>query len=98
MNFIKSHLIKKIEEQIKYKQSVLKHDHFYWFDSPIKDGNMIINRFDRYHPYVKNEILPMTWFNLSGSALKEFYFKLKNNEFFIYKKIDNTNYKARIKK
>jgi hypothetical protein len=35
MNFISKHLIEKIYEEIKKKQAILKHEHFYYFDEPI---------------------------------------------------------------
>jgi len=99
MNFITKHLIEKIEEQIKQKQAVLKHDHFYYFDEPIVYKKRLIDRVNRYNPYFKNEILPTTWYYISGSSLREIYMKLKNNDFYIYKTLeDGKSYKTRIKK
>ena len=99
MNFIKRHLIEKINEQIKQKQAILKHEHFYYFDEPIKDNKKIIDRINRWYPFVKNEVLPSTWYSMNGIALQELYFKIKNNDFYIYKKIDDgKSYKTRIKK
>jgi len=98
MNFITSHLIEKINEQIKQKQATLKHDHFYYFDEPIKDKKKVIDRVNRWNPFVKNEILPSTWYAMDGKALHELYFKLKNNEFYIYKNLDGKSHKMRIKK
>jgi hypothetical protein len=98
MNFITRHLIEKINEQIKHKQAVLKHDHFYYFDEPIKDKKKIIDRVNRWNPFVKNEVLPSTWYAMDGTALHELYLKLKNNEFYIYKQLeDGKSYKTRIK-
>jgi hypothetical protein len=101
MNFITKHLIEKIGEQIRQKQSILKHNHFYYFDEPIKDGKKhkrVIDRVDRSYPYVKNEILPITWYALDASSLRELYMKLKYNQFYIYKKLeDGKSYKTRIK-
>lgn len=98
MNFITRHLIEKINEQIKQKQAILKHDHFYYFDEPIKDGKRIINRVNRWNPFVKDEVLPSTWYAMNGTSLHELYFKLKNNEFYIYKDLDGKSHKMRIKK
>jgi len=101
MTFIERHLIVKINEQLKQKQAILKHDHFYYFDSPIKDGKKhkrVIDRVNRYNPYIKNEILPISWYALDGSSLRELYMKLKYNQFYIYKKLDDgKSYKTRIK-
>jgi hypothetical protein len=98
MNFITSHLIEKINEQIKQKQATLKHDHFYYFDEPIKDKKRVIDRVNRWNPFVKNEVLPSTWYDMDGTALHELYSKLKNNEFYIYKNLDGKSHKMRIKK
>jgi hypothetical protein len=97
MNFIKIHLIERIQEQIKQKQATLKHDHFYYFDEPIKDKKKIIDRFNRWNPYHEDEILPYTWYSMDGKSLHELYCKLKYNQFYIYKKLDGKSYKTRIK-
>ena len=44
MNFISKHLIEKIYEEIKKKQAILKHEHFYYFDEPIQDKKRQIDR------------------------------------------------------
>jgi len=98
MNFITKHLIGKINEQIKQKQATLKHDHFYYFDEPVKDRKRVIDRINRWNPYVKNEVLPSTWYAMDGTALHELYSKLKKNQFYIYKKLDGKSHKIRIKK
>lgn len=98
MNFITRHLIEKIGEELKRKQATLKHDHFYYFDEPIKDKKKTIDRVNRWNPFVKDEILPTTWYALEGSSLRELYMKLKYNQFYIYKKLDDgKSYKTRIK-
>ncbi len=98
MNFITRHLIERINEQIRQKQATLKHDHFYYFDEPIKDKKKVIDRVNRWNPFYKNEILPSTWYAMDGKALHELYSKLKNNEFYIYKNLDGKSHKMRIKK
>lgn len=97
MNFITKHLIEKINEQIKQKQATLKHEHFYYFDEPIKDRKRFIDRINRWNPYIKNEVLPSTWYAMNGNALHELYSKLKKNQFYIYKKLDGKSHKIRIK-
>ena len=97
MNFITRHLIEKINEQIKQKQAILKHDHFYYFDEPIKNKKRVIDRVNRWNPYVKNEVLPSTWYSMEGTALHELYSKLKNNKFYIYKNLNGKSHKMRIK-
>lgn len=96
--FIERHLIDKINDQLKQKQAILKHDHFYYFNEPVKNNKKLINRLNRFNPFYKEEILPASWYSLDGSTLREIYFKLKNNEFYIYKKLeDGRSYKTRIK-
>ena len=98
MNFIKQHIITKIDSEIKKKQSILKHDGFYYFDHPIVDGfKKKINRFNRWNPYRKEDILPSTWYALEGKALMEILQRIKNNEFYIYKKIEGRDCKTRVK-
>ena len=98
INFIKLHLISKIEEQLKEKQAVLKHNNFYYFDEPILYKKKLIDRVNRFNPYFKNEILPSSWYGLDGKVLRDIYLKLKNNQFYIYKLMeDGKSYKTRIK-
>lgn len=96
MNFIEKHIHKKVDEEIIKKQSILNHDGFYWFDIPIIDGNIIIDRFNRYNPFAKDYNIPTTWYRLSKKSLMEAYFKIKNNQFYIYKIVDTKMYKSRI--
>ena len=98
MNFLSVHLVHKIEETVKKKQSVLKHEGFYYFDEPIKDGKKVINRINRWCPYIKEQVLPASWYSLSGKTLAQIFKKLKNNEFYIYKEIDGKDCKVRLKK
>lgn len=105
-NFIKRHLIDKIYQQVKDKQSILKHEHFFFFDNPIqisdRDSNKSIrnkqiDRINRWNPYLKEEVLPTSYYTLSGDLLVQIFKKLKSNQFFIYKKHNDKSYKMRIK-
>lgn len=105
-NFIDRHLIEKIYEQTVYKQNVLKHDHFFYFDEPIQISdkaknsfvkNKKIDRINRWNPYLKEEIMPTSYYCLGGSALMQIYDRLKSNKFYIYKKYLNKSHKMRIK-
>ena len=98
ITFIDRHLIDKINEQLVQKQATLKHDHFYYFDEPVTDKRRIIDRVNRYNPYIKDQILPASWYSFEGSTLREIYMKLKYNKFYVYKKLkDGKSYKTRIK-
>ena len=98
MNFISKHLIEKIYEEVKKKQAVLKHEHFYYFDDPVMDKNRKIDRLNRWNPYIKNEVLPSSWYSIEGKTLMEVFQKLKDNEFYIYKDLEGKSHKMRIKK
>lgn len=97
INFISIHLVHKIEELVKKKQAELKHEGFYYFDEPIKDGKKFINRVNRFAPYHKEQILPASWYSLDGSALLDMFLKLKSNQFYVYNRIDDKDYKVRLK-
>lgn len=96
-NFITRHIISKIESEIKKKQAILKHESFYYFDTPINNGKKSINRFNRWNPYMKEEILPSSWYSLDGKVLIEILDKIKNNKFYIYKNINGKDCKTRIR-
>jgi hypothetical protein len=96
-NFIARHIISKIESEIKKKQSILKHESFYYFDIPVSNGVKKINRFNRWNPYMTEEILPYSWYTLQGGTLVEILDKIKNNKFYIYKKVNGKDCKTRIR-
>ena len=98
-NFIKDHIIKKIEQEIENKGKITKQIRFYYFDDPVKDGSNLVNRVSRFNPFNKEEILPIQgWYALSGSGLIRIYDRLKNNKFHFFKMIDGKSYKTRLKK
>lgn len=88
------------------KSNQLNHNGFLYFDTPIKSdsksGSSIkveINRVNKGSPYQKEQILPVTYAKLKGDCLLEIYHRIKNNEFYVYKKLkDGKEYKIRLKK
>jgi hypothetical protein len=106
MNFITKHLIKKIETEIREKFSILKVENFCYFDEPVifknkynKDSaKKTINRVNKFNPYVTEEIMPSSWYLMSGDTLIEIYDRVKNNDFYAYRKIDGRDHKIRIKR
>ena len=98
MNFITTRVIAKIKEEIKDKQKILKHDGFFFFDKPINDGKKVIDRTTVVTPYPKEEIIPISWYNVKGTSLLEMYSQLKDNSFYIYKIYEGKSHKMRIKK
>ena len=97
LNFITKHLVSKIQDEVKIKEKILKHDGFLMLDEPVQDQKLI-NRLNRYSPYPKEELIPVSWYLLKGKTILEIYSKVKRNEFFIYKLLDGKNHKMRIKK
>jgi hypothetical protein len=72
MDFLRTHLIKKIKYQIEEKHGILKHDGFLFFDNHIDDGKKVINRIMQC-PYAKEELLPIGWYNVKGLSLLNMY-------------------------
>ena len=97
-DFIRTHLITKIKDQVKEKQKILKHDGFLFLDKPVDDGKKFINRVNNYVPYAKEEVVPLNWYTVKGTSMLEIYSQLKDNSFYIYKLYEGKSHKMRIKK
>lgn len=97
-DFIRTHLITKIKDQVKEKQKILKFDGFLFLDKDIPDGEKKLNRLNQWNVYPKEELLPLSWYNIKGGSLLEVYSQLKDNSFYIYKILDGKSHKMRIKK
>lgn len=97
-DFIKTHLITKIKDQVKEKQNILKYDGFLFLDKDILCDVKIINRVNKWNVYPKEELLPLNWYQIKGGSLLEVYSQLKDNNFYIYKILDGKSHKMRIKK
>lgn len=72
---------------------------FYWFDDPIIEPGMVINRVNRNCPYALNETFPSNWYTIKGNNLIKMYNQLKNCEFYIYRNVscDYSPYKRMVK-
>lgn len=97
-NFITKHIIELIEKEIDKKRKLTSITNFFYFNEPILNGNIKINRVSRFNPFVEEDVLPFDWYKLSGSTLIQIYDKIKHNDFFFYKLIDGKSYKAKLKK
>lgn len=97
MNFITKHIIAKIEDLVIRKQRSLKCDGFFYFDDLVKDTRIVINRINRWNVFAKEEILPISWHMLDSRTLITIFHRLKNNQFFGYRRIDGKDFKVRIK-
>jgi hypothetical protein len=98
VNFISMHLVKKIQEQVEQKSKILSTNRFIYFDEVIDDRKKKIDRVDRYNPYAKEEVLPLSWYLLSPKTLVKIYENLKTNKFYSYRLIDSKSHKVRIKR
>jgi hypothetical protein len=98
INFISIHLVKKIQDQVEQKSKILSANRFIYFDEIIDDPKKKIDRLDRYNPYAKEEVLPLSWYLLSPKTLIKIYENLKTNKFYSYTLIGNKSHKIRIKK
>jgi hypothetical protein len=101
-NFITRHIVKKIGEMVKEKQSLLKVDGFIYFDEMVQEKvtakfERKIHKINQYSPYLIDSAYPSSWYSLKGSTLLEAFDKVKNNKFYVYKKIDGKDHKARLK-
>lgn len=100
-DFIRPLLITKIRELVKEKESILKNEGFLFLDKNIEDKkttSKIINRVNKDNIFLKESILPISWYSVNGSSLLDVYSQLKDNSFYIYKIIDGKSHKMRIKK
>jgi hypothetical protein len=98
MSFIKLHLVKNIKNQIEEKQNSINFSGFFYFDTNIKSKNWYINRVNLENAFPYEKIYPLTFWSLDGKSLVEIYQRLKNNDFYLYKKINGKDHKIRLKK
>lgn len=98
MSFIKTHLIKKIQEQIEDKQNSVNFVGFFYFDKFVKSKTWDINRVNKGNAYPYEKVYPLSFWSLEGKSLIDIYQKLKNNNFYFYKKINGKDHKIRLKR
>ena len=99
MNFIKKHLLEKIKSEVNRKQDSINFTGFFYFDSPIIESKkkIKINRVNRYSIYEEEEIIPLVSGGIYGNALVDIFHKVKNDQFFFYKKVDGKHHRIRFK-
>lgn len=96
MNFIKNHLIRKIEDQIEKKHFIIGSHVFIYFNTPLNDELFgSIDRVNRWAPFVKDEILPYRWSLLKGKTLLNIFLDFKNNKVHY---LTNSGQKVKLKK
>lgn len=97
MNFIRGHLIIQIKESIKALKASMRFTNFVCFETPVKNGEYFIDRINEHYPFYVENYACAEWKDIKGEALVEIHSLLKQNKFYVYKKIDGKNYKIRKK-
>ena len=97
VNFISRHIISSISKMIMEKQKILNHDGFYYFDKAVTNDNYIIDRVNKWNPYKKEDILPVSWYSIRPKVLVEIYFIFKFNRVYVFRKNGDKVYKVRTK-
>ena len=97
MNFIRGHLIIQIKESIKALKASMRFTNFVCFETPVKNGDYFIDRINEHYPFYIEDHVCAEWKDIKGEALVEIYSRLKQNCFYIHKKIDGKSYKIRKK-
>jgi hypothetical protein len=97
MSFIKSHLLKRIKGDIIRKQDSVNFNGTFYFDKPVIHNKKPINRINRECAYLEGNIMPILNNKLNAIALIDVFFKIKNDEFFFYKKVDGKEHRIRFK-
>jgi hypothetical protein len=98
MSFIRSHLLKKIDKEVNNKQDSINLNSFFYFDKSVNNNEEIIDRIDRYSIYGKEKERPLLKSRVSGKALLDIFLRIKNNDFFFYKKVNGKYHRIRFKK
>lgn len=95
-NFIHSHLMRVIRDEIFKKKDALNYSGFIYLDEPMCIDNysefcdkktIFIDRIN-LSPYEVDEASPLTWYLIKGKDLLRIFKVLKENKFHIYRNID----------
>jgi hypothetical protein len=95
VNFITSHIISKIDKNLKEIYEDNNYKGFIWFDTPIIEGEIVINRMNLQSPFKQEEIMPTSWYTIKPKTILEILNRLKKNEVYIKPKMGS--YYIRIK-
>jgi hypothetical protein len=98
MNFIKEQIIKKIEKEVRKRQASYTYTGFFFFNEPIKKGDMVINRVSHWCVYEEEQILPKKLILLDGKTLLTILDRIMEEEFYFYKVVNDKRYKIKMKK
>jgi hypothetical protein len=100
MSIIKNHLITKIRSEIQRKQDSVNFSGFFYFDNIVSDKKQKweINRVNRENVFLCEKVYPISLHMINGPTLVDIYDRLKQNDFYFYKKINGKDHKIRLKK
>ena len=96
MNFITKHTINRIRKETIDLNFEYNNNGFIYFDEPIIDNNILIDRINTESIYQLEEILPVNWSKVKGTTLLKIYNKLKKRMILIPYKLNGETYKLRI--
>lgn len=92
MNYLKEHLISRIQFILADKMEKIESPHIIYLDEMIGG----LNRISKYYPYDVNN-LPISWTEIDGKSLLYIKEALEENKFHIYKVVENQRMKVRLK-
>lgn len=97
MDFIRSHIISKT---LGYWSSLCRefsNNGWFYFLTPVKDGDRYIDRIGKGLLYYQDEIIPANWNKINGKALLEVFYLTINRKLFFYRETDGRRYKLKLK-
>ena len=89
VSFLKLQSVQLINKLIsdKIKQLSGAPGDLIYLNEPVLFGNYFINRLGKGNIFYSNSHIPIDWMSLDGGVLIKILKRIKNNEFFIYRKI-----------
>lgn len=97
MDFIRTHLISKSLTGWSKLCREFDNNSWFYFSSPISDGNRVIDRIGKGLVYYEDEIIPANWRSISGGALLEICDQTLNRKLFFYKMVGSRRFKVKLK-
>lgn len=105
-DYIREHLINRIQKLTKDVNSKLESHSFVFLDVPLPTAVKVkknhyklayINRIGKSNPYLSEEIVPLSWESVDNKKLLLLLKKLQSNKVHIYKHIEDKAMKVRYK-
>lgn len=95
INFLITHLIKKVRERSSRICNAENYSGFVWFEKKFVDGKHIIDRMDEKFLYSHEEVVPVSWYILKPSTVFEIYKSIKRNEIYLKRRDGNSLIKSK---